>query len=115
MIGLDDIFDPVVPNNNLTNSGIGGGSNNIQVTVEKSPTSRLLYEENGVGEMSDTSSSSSSSDSESDGGRAGPNKTVVSKHTNGHANGLQSATKLSMPAHILKEDLCLSESGSDSD
>lgn len=113
MIGLDDIFDPIVSNNNLTNS-----NNNIQVTVEKSPTSGL-YEENGVGEMSDTSSSSSSSDSESDGGRGGPNKTVISKHTNGHANGLQcsgsSATKLSMPAHILKEDLCLSESGSDSD
>ncbi|KRT86329.1 hypothetical protein AMK59_2627 [Oryctes borbonicus] len=110
MIGIDDP-PPIIPmmqNNQVNNSN---GS-----ILDKSP----LYMsdiENGVEEMSDTSSSSSSSDSESDN-----DTTMVSKpidRTNGHANGMNSnnsqASKLSMPAHILKEDLCLSESDSDAD
>lgn len=59
--------------------------------------------------MSDTSSSSSDSDSDSDG-----DTTAVQKQqqSNGHANGVRNNL---IPQHILNEDLCLSESGSDSD
>lgn len=68
-----------------------------------------------VGEMSSTSSSSSDSDSDSD-----ANSTVVDKFggkTNGyHSNGVNRApSPAKVAAHLLNEDLCLSESGSDSD
>lgn len=106
MIGIDDFSD--MPNHN---------HNASQVHIEKSPNFHISDHENGVEEMSDSSSSSSSSDSDSENEQS---KTVVYKNnnsTNGHTNGLtNSNTKLpSMPTHILNEDLCLSESGSDSD
>lgn len=97
MIGIDDYIEPM-PNHSVQ-------------TIEKSPNIHVPDPENGVEVMSDTSSSSSSSDSESDNGNV--NKTVINKSsTNGHTNGLSNNTQ---SAHILNEDLCLSESGSDSD
>lgn len=86
-------------------------------SADKSPNFRVSDGENNrVGQMSDTSSSSSDSDSDSD-----HNTTVIradAGRTNGHVNGMHSAgaaSKMSIPAHLLTEDLRLSESGSDSD
>jgi len=111
MIGVDDFSDvPSLPVNQQASN---------QKSPEKSPPFRIGDYENGqVGEMSDSSSSSSDSDSDSDQDRTVVNKTMVNK-TNGYANGVQnsgSSSKLAMPpAHILNEDLCLSDSESDSD
>ncbi|EFA05606.1 ell-associated factor Eaf [Tribolium castaneum] len=96
MIGIDDFDAPPPPS-----------------STDKSPSMFPLsdHETAGVGEMSDSSSSSSDSDSDSD----NPDLTAVNKlsKTNGHSNGTSAATKIS--THLLNEDLCLSESGSDSD
>lgn len=107
MIGIDDFSDM-------------SANSSAQIHVEKSPNIHISDVENGVEEMSDSSSSSSSSDSDSDNDNL--NNTVVYKNsssTNGHMNGSpnnSANSKLpSMPAHILNEDLRLSESGSDSD
>lgn len=74
-------------------------------------------EESRVDVMSDSSSSSSDSDSDSDRG-GGPDATVI-RRSNGHVPSPVAATngqqRLPIPQHILNEDLCLSESGSDSD
>lgn len=107
MIGIDD-FETTPPNCPPPNS------TNHQNTTEKSPPRFGLsdVEENAVGEISNSSSSSGSdSDSDSD-----PDNTVINKvsKTNGHhSNGTSSSTRNS--THLLNEDLCLSESGSDSD
>lgn len=107
MIGIDDYSD--VPNPPAP------------ILVEKSPNINILSDvENGVEEMSDTSSSSSSSDSDSDVGNSTViyNKKGSSSTTNGHMNGSSnSSTKLPsiQTTHILNEDLRLSESGSDSE
>lgn len=68
--------------------------------------------ENRIDVMSDTSSSSSDSDSDSDG-----NTTAVLKsQSNGHVAAATATTNNGARANlILNEDLCLSESGSDSD
>lgn len=99
MIGIDDFDTP--PQQSST-----------QNNTDKSPSMFPLSDhENGVvGEMSDSSSSSSDSDSDSD----NPDNTIINKFnkTNGHTNGT-SNTKIA--THLLNEDLCLSESGSDSD
>lgn len=76
------------------------------------PQNNLPDSENRVYLMSDESTSSSSdSDSDSD-----LDITVVQKpqQTNGHATANGTRPNL-IPEHILDEDLCLSESGSDSD
>lgn len=71
--------------------------------------------ENRIDVMSDTSSSSSDSDSDSDGNTT----TVLKSQSNGHATTAATAaitTNNGSRANlILNEDLCLSESGSDSD
>lgn len=71
--------------------------------------------ENRVDVMSDTSSSSdmdSDSDSDSDHGKQSQPPPPPPPQQNGHSNGAR--TNL-ISQHILNEDLCLSESGSDSD
>lgn len=114
MIGVDDFADLAPPPMSQANQ-----QPSSQKTPEKSPPFRLGDYENGaVGEMSDSSSSSSDSDSDSDHDRTTINKTLMNK-TNGYSNGVQNSgttAKSSMPpTHILTEDLCLSDSESDSD
>lgn len=111
MIGIDDFQD--VPNQSTNHQST--------IHIEKSPNIRISDTENGVEEMSDSSSSSSSSDSDSE--NDAHSKTITYKNnnssTNGHTNGLSNSSSnsklLSMPTHLLNEDLQLSESGSDSD
>lgn len=102
MIGMDDFSEPapIVPPATLPNPKI----------IEPS------LSDNEIGEIStDSSSSSSDMDSDSDTER---NSTAIENtlKSNGHSNGIN-ANKAgsSMPSHLLNEDLCLSESGSDSD
>lgn len=110
MIGIEEpsLIVPTNQNSQINNSSNGN-------LIDKSPL-YMSDVENAVEEMSDSSSSSSSSDSDSDN-----DNTIISKpanRTNGHTNGLSAPTqpsKLSNPTHILKEDLCLSESDSDAD
>ncbi|XP_044260142.1 ell-associated factor Eaf [Tribolium madens] len=100
MIGIDDFDTP--PQNSCPPPN----------SADKSPSMFPLSDpETGVGEISDSSSSSSDSESDSD----DPDNTIVNKFpkTNGHSNGTSLATKIN--THLLNEDLCLSESGSDSD
>lgn len=109
MIGIDDFSDPTPPlPNMLTHHSSHPSHNN---TTEKSPVIPVSDTENGVGEISDTSSSSSDSDSDSDAEDATANNKNVSK-SNGYSNS-NSTTK--MDTRLLTEDLCLSESGSDSE
>lgn len=92
--------------NALASLPLLGGGDDFPEHKEKPETEG---DDNRVGEISDSSSSSSDSDSDSD------NET---KKTNGHVtNGtVIGSPKLPVAqAHILSEDLCLSESGSDSD
>lgn len=85
--------------------------------------------ENGIGEITDSSSSSSDSDSDSDGnnaplsnnnvagsatGAAANKHVATSKMTNGYTNGNSSSSSMKIDTHIY-DDLCLSESESDSD
>ncbi|CAH1382141.1 hypothetical protein MTP99_006057 [Tenebrio molitor] len=106
MIGIDDFDLP-------QSSSCPPPSSTTQPNpTDKSPSMFPISDlENGVDEMSDSSSSSSDSDSDTD-----PDNTVINKFskTNGHhSNGTSSSTKIN--THLLNEDLCLSESGSDSD
>lgn len=108
MIGIDD-FDTTPPNCPPPNS------TNHHNSTEKSPPRFALSdtEETAVGEISNSSSSSSDSDSDSD-----PDNTVINKvsKTNGHhSNGTSTSSTTRNSTHLLNEDLCLSESGSDSD
>lgn len=68
--------------------------------------------ESDGGALSDSSSSSSSSDSSDSDSDA--ENVPVPMTTNGHSNGMASPS-LSMPDNLLKDDLQLSESGSESD
>ncbi|CAH0548782.1 unnamed protein product [Brassicogethes aeneus] len=105
-INLDDFSDRPAPSGNVATN------HNVQ-NMHKSPNFHISPEHetnNGVEEMSDSSSSSSDSDSDSDNESPPQNKIIPNVvKTNGHTNGVPTAT------HLLKEDLCLSESGSDSD
>ncbi|GLV38285.1 ELL-associated factor [Carabus blaptoides fortunei] len=101
MIGLDDISDPV------------------PVLPVKTPPSHHSDEEQngGVGILSDSSSSSSSdsgsSDSESE-PEAGQNNGTL-RATNGKSPPAAAPAGISVPDRLLNEDLCLSESATDSD
>lgn len=109
MIGMDDPA-PILPTTQSSQINHSNGRH----TVDKSPI--FMSDIDNVEEMSDSSSSSSSSDSDSDNDTTMVGKAV--NRTNGHSNGVTAsmqASKLSMPTHILKEDLCLSESDSDAD
>ncbi|XP_018328059.1 ell-associated factor Eaf [Agrilus planipennis] len=145
MIGMDDITEPPVPVvPHSSSSSIGATPLSSKRSPPVLPVQQQ-NQQNGrdlIGEISDTSSSSSDSDSGSDhettasnvkglksgtsGGSGGGSSTganasatATSRRNGHHANGLafgsNSSPSLSMPAHILSEDLCLSESGSDSD
>lgn len=85
--------------------------------------------ENGVGEITDSSSSSSDSDSDSDDNNTpvannivagAATSTAANKHvaprkiTNGYTNGNTNSSSMKIDTHIY-DDLCLSESESDSD
>ncbi|KAL3270545.1 hypothetical protein HHI36_021083 [Cryptolaemus montrouzieri] len=130
MIGMDDFTEPRPLTNNSHHNNSSHHPNSAShhntssshhATVapppERPPTFHITPDE--IGEISDSSSSSSDGDSDSDNN----NSTVIernltsSNRTNGHSNGVQSAPSNfnSVPSHLLNEDLCLSESGSDSD
>lgn len=111
MIGIDDFSDPTPPQNMLTHH-TAHNSHPLLSTTDKSPIAAVSDMENGVGEISDTSSSSSDSDSDSDVEEtAAANKNLNVNKSNGYSNN--STTKIA--THLLNEDLCLSESGSDSE
>lgn len=113
MIGIDDFSDPVPPPHNMHAQHNIHNSHSSLNTTEKSPIVMASDTENGVGEMSDSSSSSSDSDSDSDVEEtANASKSINIGKSNGYSNN-NSTTK--MAAHLLNEDLCLSESGSDSE
>lgn len=91
------------------------------------PTNSFLQQESIVGVLSDSSSDSgsdsSSDSSDSDSDDSDMDKTVIPTTKNGGNNSMAresasnstSASHLSMPSHLLSEDLRLSDSGSDSD
>ncbi|XP_050302129.1 ell-associated factor Eaf [Anthonomus grandis grandis] len=118
MIGMDDFADPTPPPTSQPavhhNSRLSAPPPQPPVNNGKglSPLSDHSDNENGVGTMSDSSSSSSDSDSDSD-----TNDNVKMK--NGYGNVAPAAPPPSkVNGHdlaTLDEDLCLSESGSDSD
>ncbi|KAJ8964984.1 hypothetical protein NQ317_005446 [Molorchus minor] len=113
MIGIDDFSDPTpTPSQTNHTHHNSHSSQPSQNTTEKSPIFPASDNENGVGEITDTSSSSSDSDSDSDIDNTSiPNKNLTLNKSNGYRNG----NTAKMAAHLLDEDLCLSESGSDSD
>lgn len=104
MIGMDDFSEPQSVSSVPVNShnGVFGVVGHLDI------------EHNGVGEITDTSSSDSSSDSDSDHELPANSKTVPPNRSNGHSNGNLN-NKMSIPTTLLNEDLRLSESGSDSD
>lgn len=113
MIGIDDFSDPTPPPHNMILHHTAHNSHPSHNTTEKSPITAASDMENGVGEMSDSSSSSSDSDSDSDVEEVAPvNKNISVNKSNGYSNN-NSTTKIA--THLLNEDLCLSESGSDSE
>ncbi|KAF7271810.1 ELL-associated factor [Rhynchophorus ferrugineus] len=101
MIGMDDFSDPVPPvmsnpphhNSRLSAPPVHNPVNNGKAS---SPVFNHSDNENGVGTITDSSSSSSDSDSDSD-----------------SPDNIQTKTDGNLAT--LNEDLCLSESGSDSD
>lgn len=113
MIGMDDFADPIPPPpthaphhnsrlsapppQNITNNG-----NRV------SPLSNHSDNDHGVGTISDSSSSSSDSDSDSD----APDNVKIK---NGYGTSGTSSKVNGHDLATLDEDLCLSESGSDSD
>lgn len=118
MIGIDDISDPIPP---VTHHQ---ASQSLPNRLPNLPTSCRLEqpaysEQNGnhVGTISDSSSSSSSSDSDSDEDNDNhPNNrpygtSSAPAKTNGYLNG----TAPKIDTHLLNDDLCLSESGSESE
>ncbi|XP_018565960.1 ell-associated factor Eaf [Anoplophora glabripennis] len=114
MIGIDDFSDPVPPPQNMLAPLSSHNSHSSLNTTEKSPIVMASDTENGVGEMSDSTSSSSDSDSDSDVEEtANANKNINIGKSNGYSNNNSTTTKIA--THLLNEDLCLSESGSDSD
>ncbi|XP_048514012.1 ell-associated factor Eaf isoform X2 [Athalia rosae] len=78
-------------------------------TIEESAPIIAESEEGALSDSSSSSSSSDSSDSDSD-----AENVPVPMITNGHSNSMASPSLL-MPPNLLKDDLQLSESGSDSD
>lgn len=117
IIGIDDYSDPVPPPTHHSTSHSSASIRNNH-TTDKSPTFHISdNDENGVGEMSDSSSSSSESDSDSDIDNTIVNKQIPINKTNGHSNGMAQPppSNAKISTHLLNEDLCLSESGSDSD
>ncbi|KAJ8928904.1 hypothetical protein NQ314_018475 [Rhamnusium bicolor] len=112
MIGIDDFPDPTPPPPNVHHNSHTSLPSHTHMT-EKSPIFPISDNENGVGEISDSSSSSSDSDSDSDiENTTITNKNINLSKSNGYSNG-NSTSKIA--AHLLNEDLCLSESGSDSE
>ncbi|KAL1502629.1 hypothetical protein ABEB36_007744 [Hypothenemus hampei] len=109
MIGMDDYSDPPPPIQPPQNNRLAAPAQNVPLNNGKStsPLSDHSDNENRVGTISDSSSSSSDSDSDSD----APDENNVN-------NGYSSAIPTKVNGHdlaTLDEDLCLSESGSDSD
>ncbi|XP_049824582.1 ell-associated factor Eaf [Aethina tumida] len=105
LISLDDYSDPPPPVQHNVNQ-----NQHQNQTNEKSPLFPNSDNENGIGEITDSSSSSSDSDSDSDNDESSKSPSK----TNGHSNGLQTAAA-KINNVLLKEDLCLSETGSESD
>ncbi|KAK9874224.1 hypothetical protein WA026_002577 [Henosepilachna vigintioctopunctata] len=136
MIGMDDFTEPRPPpinslqncshqpnnsshhpNNSSHHSTPASHTNSSAPTVEKPSIFQITPDE--IGEITDSSSSSSDGDSDSDANSTAIEKNLTSgSRINGHSNGSQKSAPPkfnSVPSHLLNEDLCLSESGSDSD
>ncbi|XP_066153939.1 ell-associated factor Eaf [Euwallacea fornicatus] len=110
MIGIDDFADLAPPPSQASqNSRLSAPTPNVSVNNGKSlsPLSDHSVNENQVGTISDSSSSSSDSDSDSDSPDNGKLKNGHNNTASGKVNGHDLTT--------LDEDLCLSESGSDSE
>ncbi|CAG9830917.1 unnamed protein product [Diabrotica balteata] len=126
MIGIDDFSDLRPPSRNahsssgMHNSRSSQNSSNQRPPTEKRPNPTPVPPvkiDNGVGVMSDSSSSSSGSDSDSDEPSTIVNtifNNVPAGKTNGYSNGSNNAP-MKIDTRLLNDDLCLSESGSDSD
>lgn len=105
-------------NNALASLPSIGDFSEAPLVVEPPPAPPQTHsdgESNRVDLMSDTSSSSSDSDSDSEG-----DVTVVAKEQSNGVGAQRPPPPANVrtnftPQHILNEDLCLSESGSDSD
>ncbi|XP_044763676.1 ell-associated factor Eaf [Coccinella septempunctata] len=121
MIGMDDFTEPRLPVSNPHHLNSSSSQHhNASVPLEKPSSFQITSDE--IGEISDSSSSSSDAESDSE---DEANSTVLERNltsndrNNGHCNGIQNSAPPkfnSVPtSHLLKEDLCLSESGSDSD
>ncbi|XP_056636228.1 ell-associated factor Eaf [Diorhabda sublineata] len=121
MIGIDDFSEPRPPSRNAQNSSTVHNSRTQNLSNQRpSPEKRqtptalpTLKVENGVGEITDTSSSSSGSDSDSDEATTVNKNSFTGSKMNGYSNGNGAAMKID--TRLLNDDLCLSESGSDSD
>lgn len=120
MIGLDDVSEPTPP---LFKPPSPSHHSEDEVRTRRAhanPNSllnRVSFQQNGVGILSDSSSSSSSdsdsSDSDSETEPPPPPPRPQNNGTLRATNG--KSPSLSVPDHLLKEDLCLSESATDSD
>ncbi|XP_023018513.1 ELL-associated factor [Leptinotarsa decemlineata] len=119
MIGVDDFSDPRPSSRNAPIANTQN-SRPSQYTTQRPQTEKwpvpaavpLQKVNNGVGEITDSSSSSSNSDSDSE-----EDTTITNKNTNMKPNGCSNGnpSPMKIDTRLLNDDLCLSESGSDSD
>ncbi|XP_017781703.1 PREDICTED: ell-associated factor Eaf [Nicrophorus vespilloides] len=130
MIGMEDFSDPVPAPAPPPPAPVATSQNGTFSSVFNSHSDNEMNGD-AIGEISDSSSSDSSSDSDSDHDSAPESKTVKPpiSRSNGHGQvgrGLalppnptpppaKHTNQMSMPITLLNDDLCLSESGSDSD
>ncbi|KAJ8680350.1 hypothetical protein QAD02_016137 [Eretmocerus hayati] len=118
LISEHDDFTLPVPafssSSSMSTSHSAAPPRTIPTIVHEKPTIKAPILDNEVGILSDSSSSDSSSgssDSDSE-----PEKVTQPVKVNGYAvNGTKKSSPLSMPDNLLREDLQLSESESDSD
>lgn len=112
MISGDDFSDIGLSSQNTSHSSHNSHTLSFTSNEKTDNSFQISDNENGVGEITDTSSSSSDSDSDSDEDTTIKSKNPALGKANGYSNGTGA---LKLDTQILNDDLCLSESGSDSD